>query len=208
MEQKYSLDTKVSELSAKLGTSTGELSAAREELDKLRKANSKMDSAAHEMEKSHNQNMIRLSSLEQQVCNQPTNTNSRSIVSRMYMPAGFKHRSDSFCNNKFRFALPKFTIVMLLLFSQVKDKDELLVNLRERLEAAESHKHSLEESLSETRTSAARSEERVAAVSAEIRKGNAIIEKLQTDNKSAKGKAKLKAAVITQQESLLGEKQV
>ena len=44
-------------------------------------------------------------------------------------------------------------------------------------------------------------------VSAEIRKGNDIIAQLQTDCRSYKSKAKLKATVITQQEALLAEKQ-
>eukprot|EP00959_Pyramimonas_sp_CCMP1952_P009006 187859-Pyramimonas_sp.AAC.2 len=84
----------------------------------------------------------------------------------------------------------------------------MLANLKERVEAAEAHKHSLEEALAESRAAAARSEERVVAVSAEIRKGNGIIERLQADAKASKAKAKLKAAVITQQEACVNERQV
>ena len=67
MEQKYALDTKVSELSAKHGTASGELTATKQELEKLRKENAKMDAAAHEREKKQNQQLVQISSLEQHV---------------------------------------------------------------------------------------------------------------------------------------------
>lgn len=68
---------------------------------------------------------------------------------------------------------------------QAKDATELLQTLRGRLESSEAHRRALEESLQETRSAAARSEERVTAVGAEIRKGNQIIEKLQTELRCA-----------------------
>mgnify|MGYP003308377264 FL=1 len=52
-----------------------------------------------------------------------------------------------------------------------------------------------------------RAEDRVSASAGEIRKGNQIIERLQAELRSAKAKAKLKAAVIAQQETLLSERQ-
>jgi spindle assembly abnormal protein 6 len=54
---------------------------------------------------------------------------------------------------------------------------------------------------------AVRAEDRVSASAGEIRKGNQIIERLQAELRSAKAKAKLKAAVIAQQETLLSERQ-
>eukprot|EP00959_Pyramimonas_sp_CCMP1952_P113853 2380624-Pyramimonas_sp.AAC.1 len=67
MEQKYALDTKVSELSAKLGTASGELSAAQQEVERLRAENTKLDAQAHEREKKQNASLVQLSSLQQQV---------------------------------------------------------------------------------------------------------------------------------------------
>ena len=54
---------------------------------------------------------------------------------------------------------------------------------------------------------ATRAEDRVSASAGEIRKGNQIIERLQAELRSAKAKAKLKAAVIAQQETVLSERQ-
>jgi chromosome segregation ATPase len=67
MEQKYSLDAKLSETSTKLGSATGELTAAREELATLRKANKSMDSVSHELEKQLTQATIEMAALKTQV---------------------------------------------------------------------------------------------------------------------------------------------
>lgn len=66
---------------------------------------------------------------------------------------------------------------------------------------------SMEGALEDARAVAARAEDRVSASAGEIRKGNQIIERLQAELRSAKAKAKLKAAVIAQQETLLSERQ-
>jgi spindle assembly abnormal protein 6 len=91
--------------------------------------------------------------------------------------------------------------------SQLKDKEELCKVLKGRLESAESHKASQESALEDARAAAVRAEDRVSASAGEIRKGNQIIERLQAELRSAKAKAKLKAAVIAQQETLLSERQ-
>lgn len=91
--------------------------------------------------------------------------------------------------------------------SQLKDKEELLKVLKGRLENAETHKASQENALEDARAAAIRAEDRVSASAGEIRKGNQIIERLQAELRSAKAKAKLKAAVIAQQETLLSERQ-
>jgi hypothetical protein len=66
--------------------------------------------------------------------------------------------------------------------------------IKGRLESAESHKASMESALEDARAGAARAEDRVSASAGEIRKGNQIIERLQAELRSAKAKAKLKAA--------------
>ena len=91
--------------------------------------------------------------------------------------------------------------------AQLKDKEELLRSLKSRVDAAESYKHAQESALEDARASAVRAEDRVSASAGEIRKGNQIIERLQAELRSAKAKAKLKAAVIAQQETLLSERQ-
>ena len=91
--------------------------------------------------------------------------------------------------------------------AQLADKEELMKSLRSRVEAAESYKQSQESALEDARAAAVRAEDRVSASAGEIRKGNQIIERLQAELRSAKAKAKLKAAVIAQQETLLSERQ-
>ena len=91
--------------------------------------------------------------------------------------------------------------------AQLADKEELMKSLKSRVEAAESYKQSQESALEDARAAAVRAEDRVSASAGEIRKGNQIIERLQAELRSAKAKAKLKAAVIAQQETLLSERQ-
>ena len=76
-----------------------------------------------------------------------------------------------------------------------------------RLRSAESRESSTESALEDARATAARAEDRVSASAGEIRKGNQIIERLQAELRSAKAKARLKAAIIAQQEKLLNERQ-
>ena len=83
----------------------------------------------------------------------------------------------------------------------------MITVLNDRLNSSESHLVTAENALEVVRASSARAEERVSASGSEIRKGNQIIERLQAELRSAKTKAKLKAAVITQQEALLQERQ-
>ena len=76
-----------------------------------------------------------------------------------------------------------------------------------RLHSAESRESSTESALEDARATAARAEDRASASAGEIRKGNQIIERLQAELRSAKAKARLKAAIIAQQEKLLNERQ-
>jgi len=90
---------------------------------------------------------------------------------------------------------------------QLGDKDEVIALLKSRLDASEEHKVALAASWEQARRSAAQAEERIAASGAEINKGNAIIEQLQTELRNAKSKTKIQAAVIRRQENLLEERQ-
>ena len=128
-DMKYALDTKVSDLSARLGTAEGELAAVREDNKSLRVSNAELDREKHEQMKEISAHLIKLSSLEQQVA----------------------------------------------------DKDALLREQKQRLDTTEAHTTTLDSSWKEVRESLARAEERAAAGAAEVRKGNQIIEKLQSE---------------------------
>ena len=90
---------------------------------------------------------------------------------------------------------------------QLKDKEDLIASMNGRLHSAETQEVSRESALENARATAARAEERISASAGEIRKGNQIIERLQAELRSAKAKARLKAAIIAQQEKLLNERQ-
>ena len=60
---------------------------------------------------------------------------------------------------------------------------------------------SAHEERQDARAAAVRAEDRVSASAGEIRKGNQIIERLQAELRSAKAKAKLKAAVIAEHDA-------
>jgi chromosome segregation ATPase len=89
---------------------------------------------------------------------------------------------------------------------QLKDKEDLIASMNGRLHSAETQEVSRESALENARATAARAEERISASAGEIRKGNQIIERLQAELRSAKAKARLKAAIIAQQEKLLNDK--
>eukprot|EP00899_Mesostigma_viride_P012145 jgi/Mesvir1/20931/Mv08002-RA.1 len=104
-------------------------------------------------------------------------------------------------------SLHQHLIRLSALEQEVKDKDGLIANLTAQAEAASSHRGALEAALQETRSALMREEERVALSAAEIKKGNQIIEHLQSDVRNAKSKLKLKSSVLSQQEQLLVDRQ-
>ena len=91
--------------------------------------------------------------------------------------------------------------------AQITEKDELIKALRQQHTSSETHSSTLQDSYLEMKNALARAEERANASANEVNKGNQIIDKLQNDLKASKVKAKLKSAVISQQENLLTEKQ-
>ena len=92
MEQKYSLDAKLSETSTKLGSATGELTAAREELATLRTSNKSMDSVSHELEKQLTQATIEMAALKTQV----------RVVSSVYLEGTAVHYNYTLSPSRYR----------------------------------------------------------------------------------------------------------
>ncbi|GBG65193.1 hypothetical protein CBR_g49985 [Chara braunii] len=91
---------------------------------------------------------------------------------------------------------------------QVHDQEDMIANLSSRVETEATCRAAVETSLKETQASASKMEKRMEASIAEINKGNQIIERLQRELRASKGKMKLKSAMISQQESLLDERQM
>eukprot|EP00951_Prasinocladus_malaysianus_P012056 scaffold89604_cov37-Prasinocladus_malaysianus.AAC.1 len=66
-DQKYNLDSRVSQLSAQHGSVSGELMALREECSRLKDVNLKIDQEKHELERRVNEANIELAALKSQV---------------------------------------------------------------------------------------------------------------------------------------------
>ena len=81
-----------------------------------------------------------------------------------------------------------------------KDKEQLLSKSGSLLEAAHDAKRQTDESLAIYKENNARLQDKLKASAAEITKGNAIITKLQADGRALKGKLRLKASVMMQQQ--------
>jgi spindle assembly abnormal protein 6 len=79
------------------------------------------------------------------------------------------------------------------LTQQVVDKEVLIANLNARVDAAVAEKGTIEESVAILKHSNRTLEDKVTASISEIVKGNQIIERLQSDVRSAKSKLKSKS---------------
>lgn len=88
-----------------------------------------------------------------------------------------------------------------------KDKEALLAKMTSLHEAATDAKRQLEDSLGMYKDNNAKLQEKLKLSASEITKGNTIISKLQADLRAAKGKLKLKAAVMIQQQEAHAAKQ-
>lgn len=89
----------------------------------------------------------------------------------------------------------------------LQDKDGWIERMRQMLELATAQKSTLEETILAHREARARLERQLDAAAAEIERGNGMLERIQAALREAKAKARLKAAVAEQQETLLRERQ-
>jgi len=92
--------------------------------------------------------------------------------------------------------------------SQLNDKDEVNALVKRRLEQAEAHIRSLDKSWNQSREQTEKAESIAIEYANEIKKGNAVIERLANELKAVKSKSKLRSAVILQQEQLLEEQKI
>lgn len=89
----------------------------------------------------------------------------------------------------------------------INDKEQLNVKVSSLLEAANDAKRHQQENLTFFKDSNAKLQAKVKASSGEIVKGNQIISKLQADVRALRGKLRLKAAVMLQQQDQATQKQ-
>mmetsp|Transcript_27233 Transcript_27233/g.71776 ORF Transcript_27233/g.71776 Transcript_27233/m.71776 type:complete len:485 (+) Transcript_27233:75-1529(+) len=89
---------------------------------------------------------------------------------------------------------------------QVIDGKAMAAQLQQLVETSQGQKEATEESLRVVRASNSRNEEKLRMASAEIAKGNEIIERFQDEIKTLKTKLKTKSAVILRQEQVINDK--
>jgi len=92
--------------------------------------------------------------------------------------------------------------------SQLNDKDEVNALVKRRLEQAEAHIRALDKSWNQSREQTEKAESIAIEYANEIKKGNAVIERLANELKAVKSKSKLRSTVILQQEQLLEEQKI
>ena len=91
-------------------------------------------------------------------------------------------------------------IEIAALAQSVSDKDALVTKSTSLLDAANEAKRNADEMIQIHRDSATKLQARLKSASSEISKGNSIIAKLQAEVRGLKGKLRLKAAVMLQQQ--------
>ncbi|KAJ0402844.1 hypothetical protein ATCC90586_004531 [Pythium insidiosum] len=97
---------------------------------------------------------------------------------------------------------------VVALNQQLTDKEEVIAKTTELLQSAQHHKQEIEESLKMYRDNHARLQQKLEMSVAEINKGNDIIERIQSENRTLKAKMKMKGKILKQQEQLIDEKQI
>ncbi|KAF0701628.1 Aste57867_7943 [Aphanomyces stellatus] len=96
---------------------------------------------------------------------------------------------------------------MAALTQQVADKEEVLQKTMELLQAANNHKHEIEETLKMYKTNHNAMQQKLEMSISEINKGNEIIEHIKSQSDSFKAKMQLKSKILKQQELLVNEKE-
>ncbi|KAI9915652.1 hypothetical protein PsorP6_007090 [Peronosclerospora sorghi] len=91
---------------------------------------------------------------------------------------------------------------------ELADKEDRIKKTTELLQAAKVHNDEVDESLKLYRDNHAKLQQKLELSISEINKGNEIIERIQTENRTLKSKMRTKAKIIKQQERFLEEKQL
>lgn len=104
-------------------------------------------------------------------------------------------------------AITEFRLRFQNLERQLQDKEEINQKLSSLLESNHEIKSQQEDNTMMLRASISKLEDKLHQSATEINKGNSIIQKLQSDVKSAKQKLKLKNTVVLQQENVIQQKQ-
>ncbi|GLD96715.1 hypothetical protein PINS_up005398 [Pythium insidiosum] len=97
---------------------------------------------------------------------------------------------------------------VVALNQQLADKEEVIGKTTELLQSAQHHKQEIEDSLKMYRDNHTRLQQKLELSVAEINKGNDIIERIQSENRTLKAKMKMKGKILKQQEQLIDEKQL
>lgn len=174
-----------------------ELSSVRQSLSKTAADLAQLTSSHHELELKLRERTSRLDGAEQEVA--LLKHESTSLRDENAKLAAEKHRLEK--------ALAAREVELAASIQSVKDKAELLSKQSALHEAGSDAKRQLDTSLADAKDANATLAAKLAASTAEITKGNAIIHKLQNDGRALKAKLRLKAAVLLQQQEHAQQKQ-
>ncbi|XP_031553900.1 spindle assembly abnormal protein 6 homolog isoform X2 [Actinia tenebrosa] len=94
-----------------------------------------------------------------------------------------------------------------VLEQELRDKEQVISRTNELLQAANEQKQNQENVLDQRQKQIQKLENTVQSVSAEVVKGNDIIQRLQTERRTVKSQMKMKSVLVTQQEKVLSEKE-
>ncbi|KAL8586781.1 hypothetical protein ACOMHN_061294 [Nucella lapillus] len=103
-------------------------------------------------------------------------------------------------------AISQLQMRVAVLEQEVKDKEQVMTQSSDLLHTQQDSKRKVEVDLEKRGKELTKLEGKVKAMGDELKKGNEIIKKLQTEIKKYHNKAKLSTQIATEQERLLGEK--
>ena len=174
-----------------------ELSTTRQSLTRVQSELGQLTSAHHELELKLRERTSRLEGAEAEVATlKREGATLRDESSKLSMA---KHKLEK--------ELSARDVELAAARQSVQDKEALLAKMTSLHEAASDGKRHLDETLSVFKDNNAKLQEKLKASAAEITRGNAIIQKLQADNRGLKGQLKLKATVMLQQQEHTSAKQ-
>lgn len=177
--------------------SEAELSAARTAASEAAAQASQLTSANHALELKLRETESRLTGAEQEV----------SLLRREASQLREENSAAASRTHELEKALAAKDIEIKAAMQTLKDKDEILGKAESLQRAAAEAKDQQEDSINLYREHNTRLQEQLRLSSAEITKGNTIIAKLQSDCRELKGKLRLKAAVMLQQQEHANQRQ-
>ncbi|OQR93052.1 ubiquitin-specific protease [Thraustotheca clavata] len=180
-------------------------SSTKDQIEKFQTKIAEQEQTIQDLSKLKYQNELKVEQLQTQVAElEKLNKLSHTDVSGL-QAQNKQLDQDVFKKDKL---IAQYELQIAAFRQQLTDKEQVLSKTTDLLQAANTHKQEVEETLKMYKTNHATMQQKLELSISEINKGNQIIEQIQSENRAYRTKLRMKSKILKQQETIVEEKQL